>query len=241
MEELQIPLNYRGHIIGRKGQTLDRIRKESGALLELEECDGLATVHIRGTTSDSVRTALEEVKAIVQQQDLLQQPLEKPIEPVRVDSTDREIPGFVKRRNGPQKISSVVSVSSSVGAGPTAAVKNEWSTIPKKVDLAEQDGMHRVQNSQGKGDPVLHRPKVIPIAKAPATNSIAAQTHEISLPADVVVDEWTTIPAKKVQKREEPASSSSGITLSSTLDVLQSSESTGESKKKKKKKKKDIL
>jgi polyribonucleotide nucleotidyltransferase len=65
IETIQIPKDKIGEVIGPKGKVVRELEEQTGAQIEIEEGEGYGIVRIASADGESLRAAVERVKAIV--------------------------------------------------------------------------------------------------------------------------------------------------------------------------------
>ncbi|KAJ3320393.1 hypothetical protein HDV06_005316 [Boothiomyces sp. JEL0866] len=265
VSQLAIPEEFGAHIIGRKGVTINRIRDESGAHLDLDQHVNKNTrtrnLTIRAANETSLEIALKSVNDILESQRALQDAQKAPQTAARVDDDvvigksgiPKNVPnGYHGKSKQGNKISSMVTVNETATSNVKVEVpvKQEWESVPvRSKKLA--DALIVEQHSQVNGvvgSNAVHSEKPKKRNEVPQVNGHVV-TPIVPLPKapeyiqpEVEVDEWQTVnPGKKSVKpttvEQNPASSAfQGIPVTVSSLSLISTEETASKKKKKKKK-----
>ncbi|KAJ3313676.1 hypothetical protein HDV04_001686 [Boothiomyces sp. JEL0838] len=261
---IAIPEEFGAHIIGRKGITINRIRDESGAHLDLDQHVSKNTktrnLTIRAANETSLEIALKSVNDILETQRALQESQKAVQVPARVDDdivigktgVPKGVPnGYHGKSKQGNKISSMVTVNESTFTNVKAdtPAKQEWESVPvrnkKNVDAPISKPEPEVNGVIGSNGVHVEKKKK---AAAPQVNG-HVEKPVVPLPKapeyiqpEPVVDEWQTVnPGKKSVKptivEQNPATSAfQGIPVTVSNLSLISTEETASKKKKKKKK-----
>ncbi|KAJ3273549.1 hypothetical protein HDV01_004316 [Terramyces sp. JEL0728] len=265
VKQLAIPEEFGAHIIGRKGQTINRIRDESGAHLDLDQHVNKNTktrnLTIRAANETSLDIALKSVGDILESQRTLQDSQKSTQVAARVDDdvvvgktgVSKAVPnGFHGKSKHGHKISSMVTLSETPGTNGKvdAPAKEEWESVPvrnKKVaEVHVAQSEPQANGVVGASTTPIQKPKKKP--EAPQTNG-HIEKPIAPLPkapeyihTETVVDEWQTVnPGKKSVKpttveQNTATSAFQGIPVTVSSLSLISTEETANKKKKKKKK-----
>jgi polyribonucleotide nucleotidyltransferase len=65
IETLTIPKEFIGAVIGPGGKVIQGMQEETGAVISIEEVDGVGKIQVAGTNKECIDAALAKIKAIV--------------------------------------------------------------------------------------------------------------------------------------------------------------------------------